>query len=577
MRSTLRFFAIIPFILLSSTAARAAFDVGKVCVAANDQVAPAIATDDAGGAIITWQDARNGSWYSDIFVQRVDPTGLPMWTVNGLAVTSPLLLANAPSIAPDGVGGAIVAWASSDNPFLPRHDIYVQRVDASGAVMWTAGGVAVCTASQSQVEPVIFSDGAGGAFVAWRDSRAGVSANDVYVQRIDASGVAQWTPDGVAVCTATGNKFGLGMTLDGAGGVILAWADGRIDGSLDIYSQRVDATGVAQWTTDGVALCAAPLHQLHPVIISDGAGGAIVAWDDSRNGTYDLPAEDIFAQRVDAFGVVQWTADGVPVASLAKTQATPVMLPDASGGAIIAWSDSRDSAINKLGIYAQRVDASGAAQWTANGVAVCSYAGNKSQLKMASDGAGGAVVTWVDRRYVVGHDPQNDIFAGRVTSSGVRPWSLNGVAVCVASNSQASPCIVAKADGGTLVAWQDLRSGTTNDIYAVPVDGQGVAPTGVGDTPLAPAGVLATNYPNPFAAETNITVSLANDANVHIEVFDVAGRNVRTVRLGQMAAGSTDVKFDGIGSDGRPLASGVYFCRVHAAGQVATRKIVITR
>lgn len=576
MRSTLRFFAIIPFILVLSPAARAAFDVGKVCVAANDQITPAIATDNAGGAFITWQDARNGSNY-DIFAQRVDPTGFPLWTVNGIGVAALPLIESVPAIVPDGAGGAIIAWCSNANPFLVNEDIYVQRVDASGVVLWTAGGVAVCTATQRQLNPVLVSDETGGAFVAWRDSRAGELTNDIYVQRVNASGVTQWTPDGVAVCTAANNQFGLGMALDGAGGAILSWADGRIDVDINIYAQRVDVSGATQWTNDGVVLCAAGLHQLNPVIVSDGAGGAIVAWDDGRDGTYQAPAEDIFTQRVDASGAVQWTADGVPVASLAKTQKEPVMLPDGAGGAIIAWSDSRDSAINKLGIYAQRLDASGAAQWTANGVAVCSYAGSKSQLKIASDGAGGAVVAWLDRRYTLGHESQNDIFAGRVTSSGVRPWSLNGVSVCIAPNSQTSPCIVAKADGGTLVAWQDFRSGTTNDIYALPVDAQGTAPTGVGDTPLVPAGVLATNYPNPFAAETNITVSLANDANVNLDVFDVAGRSVRTVRLGQMAAGSTDIKFDGIGNDGRPLASGVYFCRVHAAGQVATRKIVITR
>ena len=576
MRPTLRFFAIIPLVLLLiAPSAGAAYDVGKVCVAPNDQVSPAIATDNAGGAFITWQDARNGSDH-DIYAQRVDPTGLPVWTVNGIGVAILPLIESTPAIVADGAGGAIIAFCNNDNPFIAHEDIYVQRVDASGAVLWTAGGVAVCTAIQRQLNPVLVSDGTGGAFVAWRDSRAGELTNDIYVQRVDASGVPQWTPDGVAVCTAANNQFGLGMTLDGAGGAILSWADGRIDSDINIYAQRVDALGATQWTGDGVALCAAGLHQLNPVIISDGAGGAIVAWDDSRDGTYQLPAEDIFAQRVDAFGAVQWTADGVPVASLAKNQKEPVILPDGAGGAIISWSDSRDSAINKLGIYAQRVDASGTGQWTANGVAVCSYAGNKSQLKIASDGAGGAIVTWLDRRYTVGQQSQMDIFAGRVTSSGVRPWSLNGVAVCTAPNAQASPCIVAKADG-VLVAWQDFRSGTTNDIYTLPVSAQGVVPTGVGDTPLVPAGVLATNYPNPFAAETNITVSLANDANVNIDVFDVAGRSVRTVRLGQMAAGSMDIKFDGIGNDGRPLASGVYFCRVHAAGQVATRKIVITR
>ena len=45
--------------------------------------------------------------------------------------------------------------------------------------------------------------------------------------------------------------------------------------------------------------------------------------------------------------------------------------------------------------------------------------------------------------------------------------------------------------------------------------------TGVGDTPSAAALVSTTNYPNPFSSETTIDVSLANEADVDIEVFDV--------------------------------------------------------
>jgi hypothetical protein len=49
---------------------------------------------------------------------------------------------------------------------------------------------------------MIVSDNAGGAIIAWRDTR---SVNwDVYAQRVNASGVAQWTANGVPLCAATG-------------------------------------------------------------------------------------------------------------------------------------------------------------------------------------------------------------------------------------------------------------------------------------------------------------------------------------------------------------------------------------
>jgi len=53
----------------------------------------------------------------------------------------------------------------------------------------------------------------------------------------------------------------------------------------------------SQWLYNGVALCTASGDQQHPAIVSDGSGGAIVTWMDSRSGNLD-----IYAQRVDGFG-----------------------------------------------------------------------------------------------------------------------------------------------------------------------------------------------------------------------------------------------------------------------------------
>src|SRR5574342_572928 len=65
---------------------------------------------------------------------------------------------------------------------------------------------AICTATNDQMRPTIVSDGAGGAIITWRDSRSGGSS-DIYAQRINASGIVQWTADGVAICTATNDQM----------------------------------------------------------------------------------------------------------------------------------------------------------------------------------------------------------------------------------------------------------------------------------------------------------------------------------------------------------------------------------
>ena len=100
----------------------------------------------------------------------------------------------------------------------------------------------------------------------------------------DACAFASWQADGNPICTAVGDQYPPTITSDGAGGAIITWYDYR-SGTADIYVQRVNASGVVQWTADGIAICTAAGYQTYPTITSDGAGGAIVTWHDQRSGS----------------------------------------------------------------------------------------------------------------------------------------------------------------------------------------------------------------------------------------------------------------------------------------------------
>ena len=67
-----------------------------------------------------------------------------------------------------------------------------------------AVNTAICIATGDQSSPTIVADGAGGSIITWYDLRSGSS--DIYAQRINAAGVVQWTANGVAICTATGEQ-----------------------------------------------------------------------------------------------------------------------------------------------------------------------------------------------------------------------------------------------------------------------------------------------------------------------------------------------------------------------------------
>src|SRR5262245_19000380 len=232
---------------------------------------------------------------------------------------------------------------------------------------WQFNGVPVSTAAHYQVDPLIVSDGAGGAIIAWYDFRGG--NYDIYAQRLNASGVPQWTPDGIPICTQTGNQILTSMVSDEAGGAVMVWNDARnsIQTGLDVYAQHVNGSGTALWTADGLVVCQAANNQNDPMIIKS-ANNYVITWFDYRN----LGISDIYAQALNASGAWLWfDPDGVAVCTAAGNQLHPRIAPDNLGGAVITWEDRRGGPED---IYARRIDSLGNVQWAFGGVVVCNAA-----------------------------------------------------------------------------------------------------------------------------------------------------------------------------------------------------------
>src|SRR6185503_18647467 len=116
------------------------------------------------------------------------------------------------------------------------------------------------------------------------------------------------------LATSVGDQFWSSAIPDGAGGMIVAWQDPRNGATgSDIYAQHVLDCGSADpaWPAGGVALTTAAGDQIFPVIATDGAGGAFVAWNE---GAFPFPGfADVFAQHVLSTGAIDpaWPVDGV--------------------------------------------------------------------------------------------------------------------------------------------------------------------------------------------------------------------------------------------------------------------------
>jgi hypothetical protein len=89
---------------------------------------------------------------------------------------------------------------------------------------------------------------------------------------------------------------------------------------------------------------------------------------------------------------------------------------------------------------------------------------------------------------------------------------------------------------------------------------------------------LSQNYPNPFNPTTKFRFSLPKQNDVRVVVFDILGREVKTlVNEKNLVAGKYEVDWDGTNSMGSQVSSGVYFYKIVTGGFVDTKKMIMIK
>lgn len=88
---------------------------------------------------------------------------------------------------------------------------------------------------------------------------------------------------------------------------------------------------------------------------------------------------------------------------------------------------------------------------------------------------------------------------------------------------------------------------------------------------------LAQNHPNPFNPTTTISYSVNRHGNVSLRVYDILGREIRTLVDKTQRAGFHSVVWDGQNNSGEPVASGHYFYRIRAGDFHFVRKMVLLK
>jgi hypothetical protein len=513
--------------------------------------------DGAGGAILAMYSEEYHGFASYGVVQKIDSAGALQWD-------PPVFLSAIgdytwpADMVSDKVGGAFVAYCG----YMLVTKSYAKRIYTHGGTM----GLPVCGEEEGIIaEPCIIGGDMWDAIIAFAYTPEG-AIKDIYAQRDSSNGSALWGTCGIAVCTAAEWQTEPRIATDAEGGAVIAWKDYR-DGNADLYAQRVNPAGTMLWAADGIPVCTESGSQERHQIMADGTGGVFIVWQDKRSGNFD-----IYAQRINSYGMVLWTTDGVAVCTEKNDQDYPFLVSDDAGGGLIVWRDSRDG---NYDVYAQRFDDNGNMLWPHDGVAIAGGAGNQRCQRIAADGAGGAIIAWVDETGV-----DFDVYAQRIDGNGDFVWPGDRVPVCTAAGNQDNLAMAGVGTGAAIVAWKDERSGEpyVSDVYAMMLNDDTI--TGIIESGhVHPYGVeiQIINYPNPFNPGTSIEYRIAKRCHVILRIYDITGREIKCLIDREESGGVRSIEWNGTDEGGAPVASGVYFARLDAGAGSTTVKMVLLR
>lgn len=311
-------------------------DGRPICVNTSDQSTQAIVSDGEGGTVVVWEDERRSAEFQDLYIQRVNALGEPMWDQDGIPVFPSESLQSEPILISNNVGGFYVVWW--DVIGTDQWHIMAYRIGNDGKPFWDAPIIITPEEGIQGVHRVV-PDSDGGIIVVWQIYENFIN-DQLYAQRISPDGSKLWQEEGVPICIADGIQKNPAIVEDGKGGAIVVWRDER-DIYSDLYAQRVRADGTLVWKENGIPLCTEGGHQDRPYIVRTENDHFFVAWLDYRGDFGEKSVDAIYCQQIDLDGKLLWDDEGVPVSTSEGEHLPPFVVSIGDEKVSVIWSNSK--------------------------------------------------------------------------------------------------------------------------------------------------------------------------------------------------------------------------------------------
>lgn len=525
------------------------------------------------------------------WVQRYNGTG------NGLDGMQP----NCSRI--DAAGYLYIAGSSAG--IGTNSDYITIKYSPAGTIIWSArytglGGDKADFAYAMEI------DNAGNVYVTGR-SRGTNGDFEAATVKYNSSGVQVWANRyGV---TIPGDEWANAIAVDGSGNVIIGGLTSKSVTDKDYLTIKYTSYGVAMWTKTYDGPLNNDYDEIHSVA-ADISGNVYVT---GRCG-WSNAVFDMVSLRYNSFGstVMATRYDG----TLHDDDCGLLIRPDASGNFIVSgYSRETNGAVN---ITTIKFNSTGLPLWTKtyNGYG----SGSDVPYDMELDNAGNVYVCGSS----TGDMTSTDFITIKYNQAGTQLWSarVNGAsngsdfaqsleldmygnvyvtgAVTVTgqnynfatikyngfTGSQMGSLMVYNGTGNdydkgnsialnsngsaVYVCGPSIGSGTSGDIAIIKYS-QLVGIENIGSEIPSVFG-LSQNYPNPFNPSTKISFSLPVCSNVHLAVYDIAGKEVEVLVNQSMNSGVYEVDWNAAA-----LSSGTYFYTLRTESYTETKKMVLVK
>ena len=494
------------------------------------------------------------SWFSnefgnyDVRLQRFDVYGNELWAHNGI------IISNHPSMT------WLTDWDmtvdETNHSVLTFQDIrnggnnniYAYRISPEGDFVWGADGLELSNTGAFDVSPKVTVTNAGNAVIAWQSDEV------IIMQKISPEGNLLWGANGITISCADTYSWPQLLPV-GLDDVVMKffkdsgvpWAPTR-----HVYAQRFDANGTAVWSEDTIISIAGGISawtQIFP-FINDGNDGFFIAWHDDRD--FNMLAS-VFIQHVDSEGITLYSDNGLEVSLMPnRNHFYPhLAFPTHSYDVYVYWNEMDGNQVQR-GIYGQKISATGERLWSNNGMAFIELSSTNVYPIASRSSSSNSVVFYEE--YLTTLNTQ--VKAMCIDADGNFVWEVEQVILSSVSSEKLHPDVNNFDNDQWIAVWEDRRF-DNGDIFAqnIQITGE-LGPVSVGaDDPESynsESFALFGNYPNPFKLTTTIKFTTGNtEKNNVILIYNMKGQLVKKFKIQSPIELGTKFKINEVEWDGK--------------------------